>query len=276
MIDAIEHAARKSSGRPPYASAATDEGIAVRQNSLRSLLRSGAPTLGTHLFLNDPAVVEIVGQTGAFDYVEFLAEYAPYDMRGLEDHCRAAELHGLGSMIKVDYESRAFVAQRGVGAGFEAVLFTDARSADDVRGMIRAVRPDTPEQGGRYGVAVRRNARPAYIGSQAYIDALNDVVVAVMIEKAAAVECLDEILAVPGIDLVQWGPADYALSAGLPGPTDPRVREVERRVIETCHAAGVPCRAAPRSAASTPRRTTPTSACATSASAGTSGSCTTR
>ena len=38
-----------------------------------------------------------------------------------------------------------------------------------------------------------------------------------MIEKASAVEQLDEILAVPGVDMVQWGPADYSMSIGRSG-----------------------------------------------------------
>src|SRR5262249_44740535 len=62
--------------------------------------------------------------------------------------------------------------------------------------------------------------------------------------KGPAVERLDEILAVEGIDMVQWGPTDYSMSVGLPGqPDHPEVRAAERYVIETCHAAGVPCRA---------------------------------
>ena len=216
----------------------------MRKNSLRALLKAGSPTIGTQLFLCDPTVVEIVGHTRAFDYVEFLGEYAAYDLRGLEEFCRAAELHDLGTMIKVDFEARVFVAQRSVGAGFEAVLFTDSRSAADVSSCVRALKPDTPDHNGLFGVGSRRHARPTYGGDQAYVDALADVVVAVMIEKAPAVEALDEILEVPGIDLVQWGPSDYAMSVGLAGQlTHSRIRETERHVIETCHAAGVPCRA---------------------------------
>jgi 4-hydroxy-2-oxoheptanedioate aldolase len=216
----------------------------MRRNSLRRLLQSGEPTIGTHLFLCDPGVVETVGQTRAFDYVEFLGEYAAYDLRGLEEFCRAAELYGLGTMIKVDYESRAFVAQRSVGAGFEAVLFADSRSADDAAACVRAVKADAPDHGGLHGVAYRRQARPTYAGSPEYIQALDDVVIAVMIEKASAVEALDEILAVKGVDLVQWGPSDYSMNVGLSGQeSSSRVRDVERRVISACHAAGVPCRA---------------------------------
>ncbi len=216
----------------------------MKRNRIRELLKSGKPTLGTHLFLCDPTVVETVGHTGAFDYVEFLGEYSAYDLRGLDEFCRAAELHSLGSMIKLDWESRGFFAQRSVGAGFESVLFADPRSAQDVAESIRYVRPDTPDQKGLFGVAARRHARPNYGGTPAYIRALKDTVVAVMIEKHAAVECLDDILGVQGIDMVQWGPSDYSMSIGRPGQEATQaVRDVERRVIRRCLEVGVPVRA---------------------------------
>jgi 4-hydroxy-2-oxoheptanedioate aldolase len=216
----------------------------MRENSLRRLLQTGAPTLGTHLFLPSPTVVETVGHTGVFDYVEFLAEYAPYDLATLEDLCRAAELHGLGSMIKVDFESRLFVAQRAIGAGFESVLFADSRSPEDVEECVRGVKPDTPQDGGSFGVGARRHARPQYGGTVRYVQALRDVVIAIMIEKKPAVERLPELLAVPGIDMVQWGPADYAMSIGRAGERDgDDVRAAERRVIAACLEAGVRPRA---------------------------------
>lgn len=216
----------------------------MRANHLRALLSADKPTVGTHLFLDSPAVVETIGQTGAFDYVEFLAEYSPYELHSLEDFCRAAELYGMGSMIKVDFEGRRYVAQRSVGAGFESVLFADCRSVDDVASCVAAVRADCPGSDGFYGVAARRNARPDYGGTPAYVKALADVVVVIMIEKAPAVAVLDEILAVRGVDMVQWGPADYAMSIGRPGDTKcAEVRAVERRVIESCIQAGVPPRA---------------------------------
>jgi 2-keto-3-deoxy-L-rhamnonate aldolase RhmA len=179
-----------------------------------------------------------------FDYVEFVAEYAAYDLRSLEEFCRAAELSSLGSMIKVDWEHRSFVAQRAVGAGFDSVLFADPRSAEDVRSCVRCLQPDTPEHRGTFGVGARRHALPGYGGTRRYVDALAEVVVAVMIEKAEAVEHLDEILAVGGIDMVQWGPADYAMSIGRAGERDSKaVRDAELRVLSACREAGIPARA---------------------------------
>jgi 4-hydroxy-2-oxoheptanedioate aldolase len=225
----------------------------MRVNRLRTLLASGKATVGTHLFLCSPTVVEAIGQIGTFDYVEFLGEYAPYDLFSLENFCRAAELHGLGTMIKVDFAGRRYVAQRSVGAGFDSVLFADCRSAADVASCVQSVRADAPEGGGFYGVAARRNAMPNYAGTPAYVKALSDVVVVVMVEKAPAVEALDEILQVPGLDMVQWGPADYAMSIGRPGDVgSPEVRAVERQVIEMCLRAGVP----PRAEISNPKEAT--------------------
>jgi len=216
----------------------------MRANRLRQLLREGKPSLGTHLHTTWPSMVEIVGHTGRFDYIEFSGEYAPYDLYTLDNFCRAAELAGLGSMIKLDQEPRRFLAQRSVGSGFGSVLFADVHTADEVRECVRAVRPDSPDGGGLHGAADRRATYWAMAGTRAYVDYLNDIVIAVMIEKREAVEQLDQILAVPGLDMIQWGPSDYAMSIGRPGDWyHPDVKAVERTVIERCVAAGIPPRA---------------------------------
>src|SRR5574338_1561782 len=166
----------------------------MRTNKLRLLLQSGQPTLGTRLHNCSPTLVEIVGHTGMFDYVEFLAEYSSFTLPDLENFCRSAELFDLGTMIKIDTEPRQFLAQRAIGSGFQSVLFADSRTVEDVRECVRVVRPDTPQDGGTYGAAMRRFTFMGYGGGPEYVQALRDVVVVMMIEKFPAVECLDEIL----------------------------------------------------------------------------------
>lgn len=216
----------------------------MRPNKLRELLNAGQPTVGTHVHGTWPSIVEVIGHTGLFDYVEFVAEYAPFDLYALDNFCRAVELFDMSAMIKVDQEPRSFLAQRGIGAGFQSVLFADCRSVEDVRQCVRIARPDTPEDGGTYGVATRRFTYVGYGGSPEYVQALRDVVVAIMIEKQPAVEQLEEILSVEGVDMIQWGPSDYSMSIGRPGErTSPEVKAVEHRVIETALKMGVPPRA---------------------------------
>jgi 2-keto-3-deoxy-L-rhamnonate aldolase RhmA len=216
----------------------------MRQNKLRELLKAGKPTIGTHIHSAWPSIVEIVGHTGLFDYVEFVGEYAPFDLHDLDNLCRAAELHDLSTMIKVDQEPRGFLAQRAIGAGFQSVLFADCRTVEDVRAAVQVARPDTPADGGTYGAAMRRHTYMGYGGTPEYVQALRDVVVVVMIEKRGAVEHLEEILSIDGIDMIQWGGADYSMSIGRPGErSSPDIKAIERHVIETSLRMGIPPRA---------------------------------
>ena len=216
----------------------------MRANILREKLNAGKPTVSTHIHTVWPSIVEALGHTGIYDYVEFVAEYGPFDLHDLDNLCRAAELHNMGTMIKVDQAHQGFLAQRGIGAGFSSVLFTDCRSADDVRECIRIAKPDTPEDKGLYGVATRRNSFMGYGGSAEYVQSLNETVIAMMIEKKGAVDNLDEILEIPGIDMVQWGGSDYSVSIGKAGQrNDPEVLAARDKVFKTCIEKGIPPRA---------------------------------
>jgi 2-keto-3-deoxy-L-rhamnonate aldolase RhmA len=217
---------------------------AIRPNRLRELLNAGQPSIGTHVHTTWPSVIEALGHTGMFDYVEFVADYAPFDLYALDNFCRAVELFDVSAIIKVDQEPRSFLAQRAIGAGFQGVLYADCRSVDDVRQCVSISRPDTPEDGGTYGAGMRRFTYMGYGGSPEYVRAIRDVVVMIMIEKQPAVQQLEEILSLDGVDMIQWGASDYTMSIGRPGERSlPEVRGVERRVIETALKVGVQPRA---------------------------------
>jgi len=213
-----------------------------RKNILRELLKAGKPTLGTHVHVTWPGMVEVIGYSGGMDYIEFSGEYAPYDLYALENFGRAIDLFPhMSSMIKIDQEPRTYLAGRAIGSGIQNLLFADIRSVEDVRESVAAARAETPRTKGYVGAAMRRDV--GYLltcGSKTYVDQLEDGVVALMIEKDSAVENLEAILSVPGVDMVQFGPADYSMSIGISGQWDhPRVREAERHVIGTALKMGV-------------------------------------
>ena len=109
----------------------------VRPNLIRQKLESGEPTLSTHIHSVWPAEIEAIGHAGIYDYVEFVAEYGPSDLHDLDNMCRTSELYNLGSMIKIDQSLMPFLAQRGIGSGYESVLFTDVRNIEEVRECIK-------------------------------------------------------------------------------------------------------------------------------------------
>jgi 4-hydroxy-2-oxoheptanedioate aldolase len=207
----------------------------MRSNRLRQLLDAGKPTLGTHLLSTWPTLVELVGQSGMFDYVELTAEYAPFDLYALDNFGRALELAGLAGMMKLDQEPRIFLSVRALGSGFQSLLFADVRTVEDAVACVRAVRAEAPHARGLHGVGMRRDVGVVREpGSPAFVEALDQAVVAIMVEKRECVEDLDAILSVPGLDMVQFGPADYAMSIGLAGNwSHPDVVRAERLTIET-------------------------------------------
>jgi 2-keto-3-deoxy-L-rhamnonate aldolase RhmA len=207
----------------------------MRPNRLRQRLTAGEPSIGTHLLSTWPTLVELVGQAGNFDYVEFTAEYSPFTMHDLDNLGRALELKDLGGMIKIEQTQWTHQAMRAIGSGFQSILFADLRTVADAEACVAAVRAETPGTGGRLGVGMRRDVGTVRDGgSPAYVDALNDVVIAVMVEKRECVENLDAILSVKGLDMVQFGGSDYSMSLGLTGQRDhPEVRKAERKTIET-------------------------------------------
>ena len=216
----------------------------MKPNRLRQLLREGKPTIGTHILSPWPATVEIIGQSGAFDYIEYVGEYSPFSLEQLENFGRTIELFpDMSSMMKVEEQTRGFIAQRAIDAGFQSVLFTDIRSAQDVKECVRFVRPETPDAGGVHGAGMRRNVGYLYGGGQDWVKAMNEVVVAVMIEKKGAMENLEEILSVQGLDMVQFGPTDYSISVGKAGQgAGPEVQKVQKDMIELALKKGVPPR----------------------------------
>jgi len=216
----------------------------MRHNKLRELLNNNQPTIGTHIHSTWPSVVEAVGHTGLYDYIEFVAEYGPYDLHDLDNICRAAELYDMSAMIKIDAANRTYVAQRAVGSGFQSVLFSDVVSVEDAQHCIKSVRPATLEDGGEFGAVMRRMSYMGYGGGPDYVQALRDIVVVLMIEKKSAVDQLEEILSLEGVDMIQWGGTDYSMNVGKAGGRQtPEMKAVERKVFETAVKMGVPPRA---------------------------------
>jgi len=214
----------------------------MRKNTLREILDAGKPSLGTRQINISPMVTEVIGRTGLFDYVELSGEYTDWTLESLANFARATEIFpAMSSMMKVEQDPRLFITNRSLDAGIQNMLFTDCRSAEEVKQCIRMVLPETPEDGGVHGAGSRRSVGFVFEGgSPAWVQAQRDVVCAFMIEKASAVEQIDEILDVKGVDMIQFGPTDYSVSIGKPGTgRSPEVQNVQRNLIEKALKKGV-------------------------------------
>ena len=212
----------------------------MKPNKLRELINEGKPTMGTHVVSPWPRIVEIIGHAGGtFDYIEYIGEYSTFTIEQFENFGRAIELFpNMSSMIKVEEQTRGFIVQRALDAGIQNALFADVRDAKDVKECIRFVRPETPESGGCHGSGSRR----INIGSNTveWVKAMNTAVLAFMIEKKSAMDNLEEILSIKGVDMVQFGPNDYSVSIGKPGQGQiSEVQKAQQEMIKMALKKGV-------------------------------------
>lgn len=205
----------------------------MRENLFRKKLLQGTPTVATRIWSTNPFITETIGASQNFDYVEFAAEYAPFSQTDLENICRAAELYDMATLIKVDYQNRGYVAQKAMAAGFQAILFVDHETPEQVEESIRLTLPATPDSGGQFGYPMRR-----FIGAQSHVTPMahaqrvKEVVRCFMIEKVAAMEHLEEICSIPGVDMVQFGSGDWGMNQGFDRTERPEeCRESEQRMI---------------------------------------------
>lgn len=217
----------------------------MKKNNFRELLNAGKSTIGVHQVSVSPIITEVICNSGAFDYVELVGEYADWNLKDLSVFARTIELFPpMSSMMKVEWEPRVFITGRSLAAGIQNMLFTDCRSAEEVRQCIRAVRAGTPEDKGIQGARLSRSV--GYVlegGSAAWVQAQRDTVCAFMIEKKAAMDNLDEILEVEGVDMLQFGPGDYSVSLGkgfdMAGGMLPEVDRAQRDMIEKALKKGI-------------------------------------
>jgi 2-keto-3-deoxy-L-rhamnonate aldolase RhmA len=214
----------------------------MKKNRLRELLNAGKPTLGTHVLSTWPGVIEVIGQTGAFDYIEYVGEYSAFSLEQMDNFGRTIELFpNMSAMMKVEEQTRGFIATRAIDSGIQNVLFTDCRSAEEACECVRYVRAETPKSKGIHGYGMRRSTSYGYGGQvESWTKAMDEVVIAIMIEKKGAIENLEEILEVEGVDMVQFGPVDYSISIGKPGKAqDPEVQNAHKYMIEAALKKGI-------------------------------------
>ena len=208
--------------------------MVTMENKIRKLINEGTPMVNTRIWSPWGTTAESAAASGSFDYLEFLAEYVPYDMRELENLVRACENQGVGSMLKVDFQNRAYMAQKAMAMGFH-------QNAEQVKETIYLTTPETPKYNGRFGYPNGRwlgyNPEPSQME---YVEMNASVVKAFMIEKKSAVDDIENICKVQGVDMIQFGPSDYCMSIGCNSAEHKEEwKAAEKHCIEVALANGV-------------------------------------
>lgn len=205
-------------------------------NQFRHDIIAGKKLIGCWCSLANPITTEILGLAG-FDWLLLDGEHSPNDVASFIPQLMALKDSVSAPVVRPPWNDTV-VIKRLLDAGFHNFLIPFVETADDARRAVSATR--YPPEGVR-GVSVAQRGN-RYGTVKDYWKIANDnVTVMVQIESRAAVESIDEICAVNGVDGVFIGPSDLAAGFGhLGNPMHPEVQEAMRRVFAAAKAQGKP------------------------------------
>ena len=208
----------------------------MKTNNTKAKLADGQVVFGAIITRYAPDMVEIFGALG-YDFVMIDCEHGPADLDQVEHMVRAAESFGITPIARIPNHHESTIL-RYLDRGLQGIIVPHVNTSEEAAAVARAARYH-PEGyrgmgGGRaqdYGIGVSRDEATAWVNSQ--------VLVIPMVEDVEAVGNLDDILAVPGADVLHVAASDLGQSLGNPGV--PEVRRVMGEVIPRVRAGGKNC-----------------------------------
>ena len=203
----------------------------MEKNRAKQRMREGKIAFGSYVNLAEPAIVEIMGIAG-FDGATFDMEHTAHDLGLIQEMVRAAERVGITPMVRVP-DNDAKLILRLLDMGVQGIQVPHVHSGEEAIKAVKAVRYHP--QGERGAMARARAARYGAVPWQEHIRTSNEeIILSLMVEDAPGLSNLEDIAGVPGVDLVNIGPADLSESLGITEPNDERlwakIEEIAQRI----------------------------------------------
>ena len=202
------------------------------KNIVKEKLKAGKPSVGTWIEMNNPDVSEQLSVLG-FDWLVFDVEHGLFTMpdlqRMMQSMSKSADCIPL---VRVPINEPVFF-KWALDMGAYGVIVPWVNSKDDA---LKAVRASKYPPEGLRGCGPRR-ASKYYSEISEYVKRANeDVLVVVMIESQQALDNLDDILSVKGVDAAFIGPDDLSLNLGIfQQREDPRFKSALNKVLDACN-----------------------------------------
>ena len=202
----------------------------MRKSRVLRQMRAGKVATCTKLNLADPRAAEIAAMSG-FDCIWIDLEHVPNSMACVEDAVRAAKIYDVDVLTRVSKGCYSDIC-RPLEADSTGVMVPHLMSLEEAKQIAYFTkfhpigrRPiDGSNADGKY----------CLVKSADYIKEANEErFTVVQIEDPEPLAELEEICALPGIDMIFFGPADFSQGIGDPSGKDPRIDETRRLVAKT-------------------------------------------
>jgi len=207
-------------------------------SSLKARLKKGDLVVGLMISeLRNPNFVHMLALNG-YDFFILDNEHGAYSPETVSDNIAGARGAGITPIVRIP-EIRRETILKPLDSGAAGLLVPQVNTVEQAKEVIYHAK--YPPMGNR-GVALRRphNLYCDVVPTDYLRQANEETLIAVQAETPQAIQNLEEIVAVPGIDVVFIGPFDLSVSLGIPGEVNhPREIEAIDKVIEISRRRGV-------------------------------------
>lgn len=187
----------------------------MKTNRMKAKLLAGEPAFGVSVMIPSPQLVEMLGAFG-FDWVLLDCEHGTLTLESVELMAMAAEASGMTPIARPATRSADHILQV-LDRGVMGVQVPHVNTAADARAVVRAVKYHPAGQRG-LAAGTRAAIYDAHGSMADYVRTANEqTLIAIQLEEREAIENLDELLGVEGVDVFFVGPSDLSQSMGHPG-----------------------------------------------------------
>lgn len=204
------------------------------KTNITKQIKKNKHSIGSWITLGHNSIAEIMAAAG-FDWLTIDMEHSVIDLPQAQSLIATIKANGLNALVRVS-KNEEVIIKRVMDAGADGIIVPMINSADDAKQAVSYVK--YPPEGKR-GVGLAR-AQGYGTTFNEYKDWLKkESIVIAQVEHIKAVENIESILPVKGIDGIMIGPYDLSGSMGFPGEYDRKdVKEAIARVEKACKKSG--------------------------------------
>ena len=207
-------------------------------NNFKRALKAGKPQIGLWCSLSSHYAIELVAGSG-FDWLLLDTEHSPNDLESVLQQLQATAAYPTHPVVRVPWNDMVTI-KRYLDIGTQSLLIPYVQNAEEAKAAVAYTR--YPPAGVRGVAGATRATRFGRVKDYAK-RAHEEICVLVQVETQTALDSLEKIAAVDGVDGVFIGPADLHASMGHPGETAnpavmPLIEEAMRRIRKAGKAPG--------------------------------------
>lgn len=206
-------------------------------NRLKRDLAAGKVCIGATITLNSPVIAELYSHIG-FDWLWFETEHTTMGLESVLTMLQTTNGADVSTVVRVPWNDKTMI-KRVLDTGPDGILIPLVNTREEAEYAVRAMKyPPAGERG-----AGLSRAQCYGLHMEEYLKTANDEVMTIlMIEHLQAVENIDEILKVQGLDSIMVGALDLSGSMGLLGQTGHAdVEGAIQKVLAASKRAHMPC-----------------------------------